>query len=869
MNTLLKAALLPVVLFGTCSPARSQGFGSNNNNDCAASIGVRRADQQIIVETLPGAYDETNVWLPSPVGLAIEVRDLDIFRAICSGVDSSGSPVNECIEKNAGGTWNIDWAFEAAQTPGIENGQAGILIAHDGEQVASIDEADGALYQPPIWMDCGTDVLAEVVATVTDIGLGGNDPVTRVTYSIRTARQMNGRYRVNIEGVDIDLPDEPNFDGGCPNQGIPGCCRVGPFEPGAQNPQQTTFIEGLVDYPVSGMITGRVRPLVAKFTDKDTVLLLCGEGTSCTDSKKIVILDSLQFKWTIDPLSSGEFLHHDGDPKVAWGQTVFYKSDEAITEQVKIKLDVFDTCPNPATTACISDKLHFSDPDVPVEIEFRVYDFDLIDGSGSPLKRHPADATGSIFPSLQIGESPPNVNLPPGPAPYDPPSTTAENYRMQVCRVVDGAVPTFKLKSKRGAADTSTSDWIGVQSADSVSEPVGVTSCWRSQMLIRLVSNGPPNPQPAGSEYDDEVAGNQTVLVRPGDRLEGSLYIDDAFVGAISLPVGRVGGEYSSPASHNKYVNLEGRIKFSPVDYQPLEPAPALAEQLAVQRASEDWAQAGISWSSVGVETIEPIGNGFSLKMILVPTAGANGVISFDFITSDGTQHLLIEATITQGDPLDAIVAELKAKIEQRGPVVQVYGHVDPYGVSGQLLVIDPEEVGARIENFVAPLASQTFVVVDVIEGTPSYQAHISSAEAHLLAINYPHTANDIVRAFVTPIQTGQLPYIPVVRQHVAYAWNEGQGSLYPELINHLMMPEVAVDHNDSGYSIVLGHELGHIVLDGVYHHQTDTTRLMYKFGASGSPETPGYFKRLYDRDELARFESGPSTFPVLLRADL
>ena len=144
--------------------------------------------------------------------------------------------------------------------------------------------------------------------------------------------------------------------------------------------------------------------------------------------------------------------------------------------------------------------------------------------------------------SLSEGKNVPVIGFtgPPGASP-DP-----DTFRVQIRGLLAGRGPRVRVQVSRSGTSVNSEEFGTVEAA-----ALGCPAVYRTDKHLRLVSNGPPSPKPAGSNYDDEVAGNQTILAKLGDTVTATMISGGPSI-STSLQVAR------PPAERSKRTTLSG-----------------------------------------------------------------------------------------------------------------------------------------------------------------------------------------------------------------------------------------------------------------------------------------------------------------------
>lgn len=485
---------------------------------------------------------------------------------------------------------------------------------------------------------------------------------------------------------------------------------------------------------------------------------------------------------------------------------------------------------------------------------------------------------------LMVSKKVTSDDLPAGPTPFDgDPNLTDPDfltYRIEVENLIiqSGQIVEFRVA-------VGGSGQGGPFTYGSVVDPTD-GSQFRSDAYVRLVSNGRPatGAEPDPVSYDDEVQGDQTLLVRLGDTVTAEVLVDDEVVAETSLPVGRPpteDGDYAIRTAHLRFHTQSGT---SP----PMNTAP----QVMTERASEDWAQAGVRFSDIFEGTFTPKPNALIIDGAAASdgTATSSGYITLDVGCGGAVGRSdFVEQKVAAGQSEQEIAANLAQTIGALSTVSAEalrddFFHSD--NTSQWLVVVQCGSGGLGTVNFdnVSDGGIQN-LDVDPFMYDPNGWSY---SELNLVGYNYGDGQDDTIEVFAIPDSSlqsddGEITY--------GLAGTDRTRDRTPGAQNALFITQSALDgideHNPPsgkiGYPFVLGHEIGHILFNNLFDgddgagHTTQCTNLMRN--QCGLPPSEIYgtsrresitaSKRLTVEQHLdARVDSGPDTTPPILKRE-
>lgn len=442
--------------------------------------------------------------------------------------------------------------------------------------------------------------------------------------------------------------------------------------------------------------------------------------------------------------------------------------------------------------------------------------------------------SNAIFPSSgddachMVSKFVTNVNLPTTATFTGPPgaSPDPDTFRVQIRGLAAGANPRVRVSVSRSGTSVYSEEFGTVEAA-----ALGCPAVYRTNKHLRLVSNAPPSPKPAGSTYDDEFQGNQTILVKLGDSVTATMISGGPSI-STSLQVARPPSETGPKAIRTADVHF--------ITLRGVNSAPATI----VNRMSEDWAQLAIRYRLTAAETVDTVKNVLSVT----GTAASNGRLEVD-ITPTGGARQRVTIPVSTGDTQEQISARLAAGISTK-PGLTATDH--RHNTERLVLVNKASQVTfARLRNNV------TGVVFT--EPALDYTDDISLLEGSVLGLNF----RDADRRVMTMIAVTD---ITVLGSSHAATGGDYLLSNLPGWHNVAILREFSVDGDDSTYPVTAGHEMGHALFNigNAGHHSTSTNL----FATSASPIDPETFaarKRLDDaQNTLARNNSAGSANPIL-----
>ncbi|MCP3996906.1 MAG: hypothetical protein GY722_17860 [bacterium] len=736
---------------------------------------------------------------------------------------------------------------------------------------------------------------------------------TKIHFRVSIERGENCRYRVRVWVHDVEGPN-PAPVPACTPEGNPVCCLSAgltwPSTANATTLYKIQFTDDDILRPENGMLTGEVRMLTARALDLDYATLRCGEDPTCMSNATPLpsLPDGLEYEWEVE-VGWGEFVNHiPGDPKTARGQSVAFRAHGDLGGEVRIKCTVRDTYEDSTAPWAVPLKEHFPDPSVASEFTIRVYDFRFIDFENHKLKRYLGESGGIKFPVLEVSEEiTDRVIAPAATATYDGPAqemgqVSPDIYRVQVEKIPDDAgEPSFKLIRFADNQQVAAFDQEAIADPEP-SDPTEVD--WRSKAHTRLVSNDRGPGSATDATYDNEILGDQTILVELGERIEAHFLLDDEFVGKISLPVGRPPCEFGDPDSRSDKVILTGYLRFVELDYGHGW-TQGLDEQWAMKRLNEDHMQAGVRWRlAAPTQTVVPSGNAIRVATVLghgqFPTDDGGGLRFTVNVpaappappgTMNGYQVTCryereeTSETIANRPRTRAIDAGLT------GTTVVDNSRYPPQSPGYAKIVIFQKGVqGITITDYVhtgdtgSPVVRGNLLATPV-RGMANYTDDINRLEMRVLAENFCDDPDILtVRVIVTPRRPGGGdPNVTFNGSAFAIAADARlTESYYGADRNTIGIPSIAVDYLDDTWGTAFGHEAAHILRNGASPpHQTDTWRILYSKppgdeGAGlpeneevyGTSEHVDYPKRFQNNDLTVRSRTGPGTNWPVLKAD-
>ncbi len=423
-----------------------------------------------------------------------------------------------------------------------------------------------------------------------------------------------------------------------------------------------------------------------------------------------------------------------------------------------------------------------------------------------------------------------NVNLPNSASFGGPPGSSPDpdTFRVQIRGLQAGRRPTVRVEVTRSGTSVYSHDFGTVEAA-----ALGCPAVYRTNKHLRLVSNGPPTPKPAGSTYDDEFGAEQTVLVKLGDAVTVTMVSGGPSI-STSLQVARPPNEDGPKAIRTADIHF--------VTLRGVNSAPATI----VDRMSEDWAQAAIRYNLASSVTVDPVKNVLSIR----GAAGFNGQLRVD-ITPQGRSRARVTINVSSGDTQEQISNRLAAAIS---------------GVSG-LTATDHRHNTERLvlvnKGQSVSFANINNTVTSVVFTEPAldYTDDISLLEGSVLGLNF----KDSDPKAITMIAVTD---VTILGSSDAATGGDYLQTNLPGWHNVSILREPVVDADDSTYPTGAGHEMGHALFDvGNPGHDSTSTNLFYGFENRVAPETFASRKRLTDaQNTTARTNSGPASAQPILQ---
>ncbi|MEQ8768403.1 MAG: hypothetical protein RL885_31150 [Planctomycetota bacterium] len=767
-----------------------------------------------VIGTTGPNYSAEDMLVPAAVPLGILATDRDRVFLEC---------FDTCTERFFDGPWSVTWA--------LSHPSLGDFVLADGSSAESIFDADHVVFLPARDLECGEVRTGQVIATLFDpcSFVPDNDTVVEFEVAISRIQEAEGSYfSVAIVPGSVAPGEASNED--CGESG-PGCCVLASEDVDSNTPIFAELPED--QFPVDGMLVGDLRPLNVTGFDRDLVGLECGEYPCPSTFADGGMCDFVEYRWEI--LSGpGAFLYSVNG--ISTQKTALYQASQP--GEVTFRVTVDDPC----TAFCGNDT------EVEIIRSFYVYDLRFIDGQNTILPPvgvapSPTLDEGLRVSRLTIGQ---DMNGCGGSQPtFDGPlSTDLDTYRLEI-ESPNGALGLDYLVQVR--ANRAFDDLLYDAEAYDVTYRVGLQgNLFRTLPHLRLVSNARPRGQqnlPAQALYDDEVCGDQSILVKLGDWISATLLIFDGQslrrVGQIELPVGRPWSEPTAPQSI-----LEGMVDWNVflANFDGLDTGHAdwaAAADFEIERASEDWAQAGIRFERTGL-TLEtqPFNNVLFMKDGGSPHLA--GTLTLH-VTPDGGSQVTVLVPVAVNDTRLGIVRNIRDAIEALlGDVADIHGY-QAGGDLGWTLIV---ERGAHAQVDIASYGG-TQLDAELLSASQDYgDILLTEMEANVCGLNLKDVLGlpqglDVVivprwgifdLTSVAKTGTSELGGTPLTH---------GPGLYYVSILS-----ESAGNGWDGSFPMTLGHELGHLLLDqGDSAHVLDTENLMH-----ASPvafEDPGARKRL------------------------
>jgi hypothetical protein len=409
---------------------------------------------------------------------------------------------------------------------------------------------------------------------------------------------------------------------------------------------------------------------------------------------------------------------------------------------------------------------------------------------------------------------------PPG-APPDP-----DTFRVQIRGLLAGRGPRVRVQVSRSGTSVYSQEFGTVEAA-----ALGCPAVYRTDKHLRLVSNAPPAPKPAGSTYDDEISGIQTILVKLGDTITATMIAGGPNITA-SLQVARPPAEAGAKAIRTADIHF--------VTLRGVGSAPATI----VDRMSEDWAQTAIRYNLATNETVDAVKNVLSVS----GTAASDGLLRVNITPQGGSAHR-IQIQVHNGDTQEQISARLSAAISATAGLAAT----DHTHDTQRLIMVN--------KGHSVTFASMRNTVTGVVFTEPvlDYTDDISLLEGSVLGLNF----QDADRKVITMIAVTDITILG--GSDAATGGDYLQANL-PGWHNVSFLREPVVDADDSTYPTGAGHEMGHALFNtGNPGHHATSTNVFYAFENRVAPETLASRKRLTDaQNTLARSNSAASANPIL-----
>ena len=357
----------------------------------------------------------------------------------------------------------------------------------------------------------------------------------------------------------------------------------------------------------------------------------------------------------------------------------------------------------------------------------------------------------------------PLLTGPPGPSP-DP-----DTFRVQIRGLLPGQGPRVRVVVNRSGTSVYSQEFDTVEAA-----ALGCPAVYRIDKHLRLVSNGPPTPKPAGSTYDDEISGNQTILVKLADSVTATMISGGPSI-STSLQVARPPAETRPKAIRTADVHF--------VTLRGVSSVPATI----VARMSEDWAQTAIRYRLGTAETVDAVKNVLSVT----GTAASDGQLQVRIKPQGGAFHP-IAIPVHNGDTQEQISARLAAAISATASLTAT----DHRHSTERLIMVN--------KGHSVTFASLRNNVTGVVFTEPvlDFTDDISLLEGSVLGLNF----QDADRKVITMIAVTD---ITILGGSDAATGGDYLLANLPGWHNVSILREPVIDADDSTYPTGSGHSMG------------------------------------------------------------
>ena len=360
-------------------------------------------------------------------------------------------------------------------------------------------------------------------------------------------------------------------------------------------------------------------------------------------------------------------------------------------------------------------------------------------------------------------------------------------------------------------------------------------------------------PFPEIAQYDDEYLEEQTILVKLGDTIRATVLVDGNVADSTTLPVGRPASENGLKAIRIGYINF--------IELPGLSPSLPPQPETTVDRINEDWAQVAIRFDLAGASTIDPVANVITVKN-RAGTASADGTASVTVAPGQGTPTPVM-INIFAGDTEEQIAQRLASEISNTVPGVTAQHYPHRTQNEDFWFVLVDKGNNVTFSNISSDPA-------DVFIQPPALnyrdEDKIDFLAGNVLGLNFKDDDARTIDMFAVP--NGALPGAYGRAGH-----DEHQFTL-PGWQNTILIIESAVNGNDASNPLTAGHEVGHVLFDGLFDgsdpaspgHSPDPQNLMSVGSQGGELEDFREGKRLTnEQNEDARTDSAtPTPVPLL-----
>ena len=459
----------------------------------------------------------------------------------------------------------------------------------------------------------------------------------------------------------------------------------------------------------------------------------------------------------------------------------------------------------------------------------------------------------------------------------------ADRLRFRV-EVLRGEAVVFDTEdgARRGDAQRDDAGQTRLASGAVGLDPETNTFSIRAGGFNRLVSNDRPQSGGASYTYDDDVRGDETILVRLRDEVRVSGRIEGEG-GAPATPVGQItytvgDAPTSSGIDAVRRVDLAWQT-YERADGTRLGSVPART----TERVSEDWAQASIYFEAISDDVFASSSVTNALQVVVTGTPPPGG--GAPQTTASGTIRVSVGGQVVpftySAGASGGDIASLLAVALRPATGVTTVGVSNSFKSNKSFGLV----VAGRYGQSVTLQGVGNSAEVELLPGLPDLDAIRAGsrvADAVMLAVKDEDPGSiDVLTVPEPMIEFGTFPDNPSL---VAFARSDRPSAVEFGTANTAVLPAYVSDGDDRRNPTTAGHEIGHVLLGPVLareqgepasaepEHSALTYNIMYRSTVEGGGDGPNDRKRITPAmHEATRCESGSSAdgIPATLCASL